>query len=68
MVSKVQVEVLQVQVQCVGIAVYIKYTPLSMGYLGHSPVAWTEAIWPVASPTIGQIRQQVPLAGAKRAK
>ena len=41
----------------------MKYTPLSMGHLGHCPVAWTEATWPVAGPSIGQVRQQVPLTG-----
>ena len=34
-----------------------------MGHLGHSPVAWAEATWPVAGPSIGQVRQQVPLTG-----
>ena len=32
-----------------------------MGHLGNGPVAWAEATWPVAGPSIGQVRQQVPL-------
>ena len=31
------------------------------GHLGHRPVAWAEASWPVAGPGSRQVRQQVPL-------
>ena len=41
----------------------IKFTPLLMGHLGHSPVAWAVATWPVAGPSVGQVRQQVSLTG-----
>ena len=34
-----------------------------MGHLGNGPVARAEATWPVAGPSIGQVRQQVPLTG-----
>ena len=41
----------------------IKFPPLTMGHLGQSPVAWAVASWPVAGPSVGQVRQQVSLTG-----